>query len=920
MDETRRIVTQIVIDHSGLNTSTAEFEHAMARHKKAYEDTGGSALSFDKAQRQWQNSLASTDPVLKAQIRMMNEVEKQTRIGSEAVKLGITTQAAHEAQIERVRQKYQGYVNDASKAASANTLMGRATGILTAQFGALAGALSVGAFVAFETQVFNTAAQLENQAKKVGLTVESLQVYRDVLAKGGLEAADADQIIQRLTKSLGAATQAPGTQRDALLQLGLTAKDIAAGPQAALPLVAKGLLDIKDANVQALLATELTGRAGQEIIPVLQRLSEGYQKNAADARNAGQVLTDDYAAKAKQALIDLNEASDKLKVAATPAAIGFATGLTDVLERMNDIAHADGFWKRIEYFLNFYGRWASFTSGGLLPADPKIPSKPATSPFWTYTPGTDMHNLLADYNTPTAPVGFGGSTPNTDKFFASQDLRASMAGLGPVGQSIKQADIDLANAKLKDGAAILRDQNGLVQTEVHSWKDVLQVTTAAERTHAETNARLITQGAASEKLKLTFDGYLAQLGEEARLAGLTTEERKQQEAVIKAARIQQREDDPNIRERDLIKNYAKGAEYLGQQKTQAVLLKEAQIDINALAARFADDANRAVKDYRDAVAAIAAAGNMTPEQKRVANDNLLQPSRRFQIETGQANPFGPAAQSGVNAALEQNSADQRSALLQNEQYFKSGQYGEGVSAEKKFADMRLGILQGYAEKAGQIEMSLAQQRIALGEQVAGSIADAMGNMFGRQSAEYRVAFGIQKAFATAQAVLALNEAILNAMTVPWPANIPAVATAIGLGATIMSNIASVAMPGYATGVVGLDGPGTGTSDSIVARLSRGESVVTASGTRGNESTLSAINRGVKYDRSANDNSDASRPIVVSPVFNMRIQGGDAKTAEKWKKEAISVVKDGMAEAVKQIRKEASDLYSTGARHPRRRAN
>ena len=37
-------------------------------------------------------------------------------------------------------------------------------------------------------------------------------------------------------------------------------------------------------------------------------------------------------------------------------------------------------------------------------------------------------------------------------------------------------------------------------------------------------------------------------------------------------------------------------------------------------------------------------------------------------------------------------------------------------------------------------------------------------------------------------------------------------------------------PSFATGVIGLDGPGTATSDSIDARLSRGESVITAKAT------------------------------------------------------------------------------------------
>jgi hypothetical protein len=57
-----------------------------------------------------------------------------------------------------------------------------------------------------------------------------------------------------------------------------------------------------------------------------------------------------------------------------------------------------------------------------------------------------------------------------------------------------------------------------------------------------------------------------------------------------------------------------------------------------------------------------------------------------------------------------------------------------------------------------------------------------------------------------------------------------------VGATTAAQIAAIrsqkppAAPGFAKGVIDLNGPGTETSDSIPARLSRGESVITANGT------------------------------------------------------------------------------------------
>jgi hypothetical protein len=69
-----------------------------------------------------------------------------------------------------------------------------------------------------------------------------------------------------------------------------------------------------------------------------------------------------------------------------------------------------------------------------------------------------------------------------------------------------------------------------------------------------------------------------------------------------------------------------------------------------------------------------------------------------------------------------------------------------------------------------------------------------------------------------------------------PVLIPIVA---GITASQIAIIQSQ-VPGFKDGVIDLKGPGTETSDSIVARLSKGESVMTASETRKHKDVLQAI--------------------------------------------------------------------------------
>jgi hypothetical protein len=79
----------------------------------------------------------------------------------------------------------------------------------------------------------------------------------------------------------------------------------------------------------------------------------------------------------------------------------------------------------------------------------------------------------------------------------------------------------------------------------------------------------------------------------------------------------------------------------------------------------------------------------------------------------------------------------------------------------------------------------------------------------------------------------------------WPGAVPLSAYLLAQGAA-QAAIVSRAPVGFAKGVIDLKGPGTGTSDSIPANLSRGESVMTAQETRTSNKTLKLI-RAKKLD-------------------------------------------------------------------------
>jgi hypothetical protein len=107
------------------------------------------------------------------------------------------------------------------------------------------------------------------------------------------------------------------------------------------------------------------------------------------------------------------------------------------------------------------------------------------------------------------------------------------------------------------------------------------------------------------------------------------------------------------------------------------------------------------------------------------------------------------------------------------------------------------------------------------------------------------AFEREKSLQIARAIMSGANAILSIIGNPTTAALAPVLIPLALGTTATQlSIIESQTPGFKEGVIGLNGPGTETSDSILARLSKGESVMTAAETRKHKDVLEAI----RHDR------------------------------------------------------------------------
>lgn len=145
------------------------------------------------------------------------------------------------------------------------------------------------------------------------------------------------------------------------------------------------------------------------------------------------------------------------------------------------------------------------------------------------------------------------------------------------------------------------------------------------------------------------------------------------------------------------------------------------------------------------------------------------------------------------------------------------------------------------------EQAMSMARIAIAQDMFSDLTSVVGTFAGEQSSAYKAMFAVSKAVAIAQALINAPKTASDAYSAM--AGIPIVGPALGIaaaGAALtaqmaqVASIRSVSLPGFATGGY-VSGAGTGTSDSIMARLSDGEFVVNAAATKRNRALLEAIN-------------------------------------------------------------------------------
>ncbi len=239
------------------------------------------------------------------------------------VKIGTDTKAL-KAGLDKADKQVGGFAGTIKKHS-------RAIGIGMAAIGTAilaAGALSVKQFAKMGDEV-------QKMALRTGFSTEALSELRHAAQLSGASLAGLEKASRTLSGAILDAGFGLETYKRAFAAIGLTYEDLAKlSPEEQFLRVMDALAGVEDETVKAAIATDLFGRAGTQLLPMLVNGAEGLADMRQEAHDLGIVFDQEAANKAAA----FNDALTKLKGSVSGVMMEVGSLLVDALKPLIDDA------------------------------------------------------------------------------------------------------------------------------------------------------------------------------------------------------------------------------------------------------------------------------------------------------------------------------------------------------------------------------------------------------------------------------------------------------------------------------------------------------------------------------------------------------------------------------------------------------
>lgn len=116
-----------------------------------------------------------------------------------------------------------------------------------------------------------------------------------------------------------------------------------------------------------------------------------------------------------------------------------------------------------------------------------------------------------------------------------------------------------------------------------------------------------------------------------------------------------------------------------------------------------------------------------------------------------------------------------------------------IETQRSYNELEAQAAADHADRMAQIEQAKNQVILSSASDAFGALADVMKKSQGEQSGIYKAMFAASKAFAIAESIVKIQQGIAAAASLPFPANLPAMAQVVAATAGIIGTISSTTM-------------------------------------------------------------------------------------------------------------------------------
>ncbi|WP_110636230.1 hypothetical protein [Salinicola salarius] len=710
-----------------------------------------------------------------------------------------------------------------------------AKGVVTGFAGALG--LSTAGVAAMIVRQADAARETAAMARSIGVSTTRLQEMQYAASSVGLQSDAMGDILKDVSDKIGDAyANGGGEALDVINNLGLSIEDlIDLRPDEQLLAIAQRLNELpRAARVNAL---ESLGNDLSRMLPLLENNAAGLKAAADEARDFGYALDEQQNAALAEAGQNLTRVTgfaegfaNRLTIAVAPAineTVDNLGDLNDIISdpafksSLNDLASlgaemagnfAKGSLQMLQELGTLDDRLKIFAAdqlgiGGGLGVDVSRTTalKTEISYLETLANGNWFDRITAGYSSVDAVneklaskqqelAAVNGTVFDT---FTSLTSGLQLSTAASQGRAAAADDESAANNRLYNTLSPLLtayDQDHAARQKLLADRKKLTAALDEEPEKADAIRRSIayiddqlkklngTQSTtkseaqkAAEQLKSRYDSTAESLAQQIALMGKTSNLARvtyeTESGALQALDQQQKE---------LLKNRAKELDLLQQRQD----LLDNYVGSASLSDLF---------DARDQAQQIGGATG------RIATRNV------GKAITDQAREGAPQVQ-GLDAQYsgafgEANRIEQERAQLQAWYAERIAMYEDFKQAEADKADEYGAVIADLerqrAAQLQQIDAQTQQARLAGYSDLFGSLSDLSKSFAGEQSGVYQAMFAVSKAFAIADSIVKIQQGIASAAALPFPTNLPAMATVAAQTASIVSTISSTSLAGQA---------------------------------------------------------------------------------------------------------------------------